>query len=128
VLVLPWHLTDYLADGLNVTLPPGAVVLDGSPGQTGEPWADLIGVYAGLAGAVATASGPPVVFSSDCVACLAVIAGVQRRGVQPGLVWFDAHGDFHTEATTSSGYLGGLPLAKAAGDRRARRRRHLAAG
>jgi arginase len=115
MLVLPWHLTDYLGDGLNVTLPAGAVTVAGAPGRAGKPWADLAGVYAGLAGAVATASGPPVVLSGDCVACLAVIAGVQRRGISPGLVWFDAHGDFHTEATTSSGYLGGLPLAKAVG-------------
>jgi arginase len=56
-----------------------------------------------------------VVLSGDCVASLAVIAGVQRRGTRPGLAWFDAHGDIHTEATTSSGYLGGLPLAKAVG-------------
>ena len=115
VLVLPWHLTDYLAGGLNVTLPPEATTVYGVPGRTGEPWTDLAGVYAGLADAVAAASAPPVVISGDCVACLAVIAGLQRRGVQPGLVWFDAHGDFHTEATTTSGYLGGLPLAKAVG-------------
>jgi arginase len=115
VLVLPWHLTDQLADGLNVTLPAGAVPVAGAPGRTGEAWADLAGVYAGLAEAVAAASAPPVILSGDCVACLAVIAGLQRRGIQPGLVWFDAHGDFHTEATTTSGYLGGLPLAKAVG-------------
>jgi arginase len=44
-----------------------------------------------------------------------VLAGVQRSGVDAALVWFDAHGDFHTEQTTASGYLGGLPLAKAVG-------------
>jgi arginase len=115
VLLLPWHLTDYLADGLNVTLPAGVVTIAGSPGATGRPWADLAGVYAGLRDAVAAATAPPVVLSGDCVASLAVIAGLQRRGIRPGLVWFDAHGDFHTEATTASGYLGGLPLAKAVG-------------
>jgi len=31
------------------------------------------------------------------------------------VVWFDAHADFHTEASTTSGYLGGLPLALAVG-------------
>ncbi len=46
---------------------------------------------------------------------LAVLAGVQARGLDPSLVWIDAHGDFHTEASTLSGYLGGLPLAKAVG-------------
>jgi arginase len=56
-----------------------------------------------------------VVLSGDCITPLAVLAGVQRSGVDAALVWFDAHGDFHTEATTQSGYLGGLPLAKAVG-------------
>ena len=115
MLLLPWHLTDHLPDGLNVTLPPGVVTITGRPGASGRPWADLAGVYGGLRDAVAAAAVPPVVLSGDCVACLAVIAGVQQRGIQPGLVWFDAHGDFHTEATTTSGYLGGLPLAKAVG-------------
>jgi hypothetical protein len=44
VLFLPWHLTDQLAGGLNVTLPPGTVTIAGSPGATGQPWADLAGV------------------------------------------------------------------------------------
>ena len=115
VLVLPWHLTDYLASGLNVTLPPGVVTITGSPGATGRPWVDLAGIYSGLRDAVAAATAPPAVLSGDCVASLAVIAGLQLRGIRPGLVWIDAHGDFHTEATTASGYLGGLPLAKAVG-------------
>jgi arginase len=113
---LPWHLSDSLSTGLNVTLPPGTVQLDGRPESTGDPWRDLIGVYAPLADAVARDDAKPtVVISGDCVASLAVLAGVQRRGVHPSLVWFDAHGDFHTEASTTSGYLGGLPLAKVVG-------------
>jgi arginase len=80
VLLLPWHLTDYLADGLNVTLPPGVVTISGSPSATGRPWADLAGLYAGLRDAAATATEPPVVLSGDCVASLSVIAGLQRRG------------------------------------------------
>ncbi len=115
MLLLPWHLTDHLAGGLNVTLPADVVVVPGRPGATGRQWADLVGVYSGLRDAIAAASTPPVVLTGDCVASLAVIAGVQRRGVRPGIVWFDAHGDFHTEATTTSGYLGGLPLAKVVG-------------
>jgi arginase len=38
------------------------------------------------------------------------LAGAQRAGVDPGMVWFDAHGDVHTLDTTTSGYLGGLSL------------------
>ena len=115
MLLLPWHLSDHLAGGLNVTLPADVVVIPGQPDATGRQWADLHGVYSGLRDAVAAAATPPVVVSGDCLASLAVIAGLQRRGVRAGMVWFDAHGDFHTEATTISGYLGGLPLAKAVG-------------
>lgn len=113
---LPWHLSDSLTAGLGVTLPPGAVRVDAKPDSTGDPWRDLIGLYAPLADAVARDDAKPtVVISGDCVTSLAVLAGVQRRGVRPSLVWFDAHGDFHTEASTTSGYLGGLPLAKIVG-------------
>ena len=46
---------------------------------------------------------------------LAVMAGLQRAGIEPLLIWFDAHGDFNTWETTPSGFLGGMPLAMIAG-------------
>jgi arginase len=115
MLVLPWHIFDSLVDGLNITLPDGAHVVDASPDDDGEPWRRLARLYEPVAAAVAAAETPQLVLSGDCVTPLAVIAGVQRRHVDPALVWFDAHGDFHTEQSTTSGYLGGLPLAKAVG-------------
>ncbi len=115
MLILPWHLNDSLLDGLNVTLPSDATLVPGTLGTTGDPWRDLIGVYSRLADEVARDDGPTIVLTGDCVASIAVLAGVQRRGISPCLVWFDAHGDFHTEQTTTSGYLGGLPLAKIVG-------------
>jgi arginase len=57
VLLLPWHLTDHLDAGLNVTPPDDTVVVAGRPGTTGSPWRDLVGVYAGLRDAVAAAAG-----------------------------------------------------------------------
>ena len=45
-----------------------------------------------------------------------------RSGPSPGsagevgVVWFDAHGDFHTPDTTTSGFLDGLGLAMLLGD------------
>lgn len=56
-----------------------------------------------------------LVFSGDCMAPLAVLAGLQRRGVRPFIVWLDAHGDFNTWETTPSGYIGGMPLAMLTG-------------
>jgi arginase len=56
-----------------------------------------------------------VVLSGDCTTSLGVLAGLQRAGADPAIVWFDGHADFHTEASTTSGYLGGMPLALAVG-------------
>ena len=48
--------------------------------------------------------------SGDCNTSAGVMAGLQRAGVDPAIVWFDAHGDVQTLETTTSGYLGGLAL------------------
>jgi arginase family enzyme len=58
----------------------------------------------------APAGAPPVVLSGDCTAAVAVAAGLQRRGVDPAVVWFDAHGDLHTPESSASGYPGGMAL------------------
>ncbi len=57
----------------------------------------------------------PVSMAGDCVAAIPVLAGLQRAGVDPLLIWFDAHGDFNTPETTPSGFLGGMPLAMLVG-------------
>lgn len=71
-------------------------------------------LYRHLADLVAEREAP-VVVSGDCVVAVGVLAGLQRRGVEPTVVWFDAHGDFHTWETTRSGFLGGMPLAMLTG-------------
>ena len=57
----------------------------------------------------------PVSIMGDCCATIGVMAGLQRAGVEPTLLWFDAHGDFNTWETTPSGFLGGMPLAMIVG-------------
>ncbi|MGB0386299.1 MAG: arginase family protein [Ardenticatenaceae bacterium] len=57
----------------------------------------------------------PVSFAGDCCSTLGVLAGLQRAGVSPTLIWLDAHGDFNTWETTPSGFLGGMPLAMLVG-------------
>lgn len=60
----------------------------------------------------AAAGRVPLLFAGDCLAPLGVVAGLQRAGVSaPAVVWFDAHGDFNTPATSPSGYLPGMALA-----------------
>ncbi len=78
----------------------------------------MTAVHRPLAAAVAEtldAGERPVVVAGDCCAAIAVGAGLERAGVDPVLVWFDAHGDFNTWDTTPSGFIGGMPLAMLVG-------------
>jgi arginase len=51
----------------------------------------------------------------DCTHALGPIGGLAQAVGRPGVAWFDAHGDMNTMATTTSGFLGGLPYAVALG-------------
>jgi len=46
----------------------------------------------------------------DCTVAIGVVAGLQERWNRIAVVWMDAHGDLNTEASSLSGYLGGMPL------------------
>jgi arginase len=63
-----------------------------------------------VADAVAKARRP-LLLAGDCTVGLGMVAGLQRRHSQVGVVWLDAHGDFNTPAITTSGYLAGMSLA-----------------
>jgi arginase len=78
----------------------------------------MAAVQAALARRVADAlrSGErPVSVAGDCCSALGVVAGMQQAGIDPVLIWLDAHGDFNTWETTPSGYIGGMPLAMLVG-------------
>lgn len=79
-----------------------------------SPAARMGQLYRRLATAVAT-DPVPLVYAGDCVCAIGVLAGLQHLGIEPTLVWYDAHGDFNTPATTPSGFLGGMPLAMIVG-------------
>jgi arginase len=57
----------------------------------------------------------PVSISGDCCTSMAVLAALQQNGHAPLLLWLDAHGDFNTAEITTSGFLGGMPLAMISG-------------
>ncbi len=50
----------------------------------------------------------PVVLSGSCFAAVGVVAGLAEPS--PGVLWFDAHGDFNTPETSLSGYIDGMGL------------------
>jgi arginase len=100
------RIGDLLIEGAHQTLEPDL--------PAGTPQERMAVLYRHLADQVATADSP-VVFAGDCLAPIGVLAGLQRRAIEPTLIWFDAHGDFHTWETTHSGFLGGMPLAMIVG-------------
>ena len=54
----------------------------------------------------------PLVIGGDHAIAAGTWRGVgRRRGHAPGLIWIDAHLDSHTDATTHSGNIHGMPLA-----------------
>jgi len=57
----------------------------------------------------------PISIAGDCCSAIGMLAGMQQAGLDPVLIWFDAHGDFNTWQTTPSGFLGGMPLAMLVG-------------
>ena len=56
-----------------------------------------------------------LVLAGDCTHAVGPIGGLAQAKGNPGVVWFDAHGDLNTMETTTSGFLGGMPYAVALG-------------
>ncbi len=111
LIVTPWHLDEHIpafpvpvgvAEKICPALPAGP-----APGRMSL-------LYQAVAGAVAQAARP-LLLSGDCPTALGAAAGLQRRYRDLAVVWLDAHGDFNTAATTTSGYLGGMALAMLTG-------------
>ena len=109
-IVVPYHHAEPLPKLADTFAADDAVVV--SKGPAGAMLARL---YDQVAARVAASDVPVVVASGDCTTSLAIVAGLQRRGIAPGVIWLDAHGDFHTPHTTRSGYFGGMALAMLVG-------------
>ncbi len=51
----------------------------------------------------------PIVLAGNCNTAVGTLAGLGAEST--GVAWFDAHGDFNTPETTSSGFLDGTAVA-----------------
>lgn len=114
---VPYHLDEHLPD-FEMPLATDVTITADLPDA--DAWARVGAVQLRTRDAVADSvrhGQPPVVVAADCMASLGTLAGLQRAGLDPGVVWLDAHGDVQTMETTGSGYLGGLPLRIAVGYR-----------
>jgi arginase len=105
-ILVPYHLDEHLPS-LDVPIHPDRTVTADLP--DGDAWARLAVLFEAVASAVRPATHP-LVISGDCMTAVGTMAGLQRAGLDPAVVWFDAHGDVQTLETSTSGYLGGIPL------------------
>lgn len=55
----------------------------------------------------------PLILAGNCNSCVGTIAGLDANRL--GVIWFDAHGDFNTPETTTTGFLDGMGLAMTSG-------------
>ncbi|WP_107653406.1 arginase family protein [Nocardia suismassiliense] len=109
--LVPYHLDEHRPE-LDAPVTPDEVITADLP-EVDDPWARMAVIYEAVAEKVAASvrkGERPVVVSGDCTTSLGVVAGLQRAGLDPAIVWFDAHGDVQTLETSASGYLGGMPL------------------
>lgn len=51
----------------------------------------------------------PIILSGNCNMSLGIITGLNLT--EPGTIWFDAHADFNTPETTSSGFFDAMGLS-----------------
>jgi arginase len=117
VIVLPYHQDDRVPDG-SISLPEQVAVRRVLPKlPDGDQWQRLLTLYQAVAAELSgqLPDGPATVVSGDCLTALGVLAGAQQAGLDPGIVWLDAHGDVHTMASSTSGYLGGMALRMVVG-------------
>ena len=82
------------------------------PNEVADSFEVIRAVRAGVSDAV-EAGRFPLVLAVNCFTSLGTVAGVGR---DVGVIWFDAHGDFHTPQTTPTGFLDGMGLAMLTGD------------
>jgi arginase len=65
--------------------------------------------------AAAEADSLPLVIGGDHSVAIGTLGGLASLHGPGGVLWFDAHGDLNTPATTPSGNVHGMPLAAALG-------------
>lgn len=111
LITVPWHLDEHIPD---FPVPAGTAASIHPPMPDGAQ-ADRIAVLHRAVADAVTGVTRPLLLSGDCLASLAVVAGLQQRQREIAVVWLDAHGDFNTPASTVSGYLAGMPVAMLAG-------------
>jgi len=116
MILTPFFLDESLPELENLAAPDWSINKPELP--DGDKQHRMSAIHRPLADLVrqATEKGDrPISIAGDCCSTIGMLAGMQQAGLDPVLIWFDAHGDFNTWHTTPSGFLGGMPLAMMVG-------------
>lgn len=110
VFVVPFRLAQPLPAMLaSIAAPEAAVVSRG-------PVAAMIErIHAQIIARVARADGPLTIVAGDRLAALAALAGMQRRGDTPALVWLAGDAQMHDARSAPHGAIDAMTLAIATG-------------
>lgn len=76
---------------------------------------ELMTCLAGAVRAARAAGRFPLVLAGNCNTAVGTLSGLDADAA-PAVLWFDAHGDFNTPETTTSGFLDGMGLAMLTGN------------
>ena len=113
----PGHLVEGgLAEALRTRGPTpsfATVHPEGDPPAEVATAFELDGLVSGQVRDALTEGRFPLVLSGNCNASIGTISGAGTGDL--GIVWFDAHADFNTPETTTSGFTDGMGLAVAVG-------------
>lgn len=74
---------------------------------------ELNGLVSGQVRGAVSEGELPLVLSGNCNTSVGTLAGAGPEGL--GILWFDAHADFNTPETTTTGFTDGMGLAIAVG-------------
>jgi arginase len=115
-ILTPYFLDEFEDDMLPLARSGWQIVERGlSPGKKQERMVEIYTKLRDLVAQSLIAGEKPVSVAGDCCTTIGFLAGMQKAGINPTLIWFDAHGDFNTWETSPSGFLGGMPLAMLVG-------------
>ncbi len=114
----PWQFIDHGMDrllrGLGHQVDVECLEVDTDPMNPVKTAFDVNHLLARRVRAALESGKFPLVLAGNCNNCVGAIAELHQPNL--GVIWFDAHGDFNTPETSTSGYLDGMALSLATGD------------
>lgn len=93
---------------------PAAPLGEGWQAELGAARDDLAALAAWYDAALGRGEAPLTVMGR-CATGLATLPAVAEHRPEAAVVWFDAHGDANTPASSGTGYLGGMVISAACG-------------